>query len=232
MPDSEPQPGRERRRLALACLALGGVSLGLYARAVFFDFVSFDDPSVLLAHPNLYDERSLLASLREIFLDYFPREEPLLLRDVTWALDARLFGFENPLGYHLGNVVLNALNAPLLLLFLHHATRRFDFALVVSGLFVLLPVHVEPVCWVMGRKELLVSFWMLLGLLAQSHELRARDPRRRRSLYALTLLCTGLALLSKMSAVVFFLVLGLHRVRSGAELRTDQIAVAPEPVAG
>ena len=200
------------KRVVLACLALVVLNLALYARAASFDFVGFDDARILLGHPNLYSQESFTSSLQEIFVAYFPREEPLLLRDVSWALDARLFGLENPLGFHLGNVVLNALNVALLFLFLRHATRRFGLALAVASVFSLLTVHVEPVCWIMGRKGLLAAFWMLLALWVQSHELVASDPRRRRTLYLIAFLCTALALLSKLNAVSFFLVLGLHRV--------------------
>jgi hypothetical protein len=209
MPDESRRS--DAKRVVLACLALVTLNLALYARAPSFDFVGFDDPRILLGHPNLYDGDSFASSLQEIFVAYFPREEPLLLRDVSWALDARLLGLENPLGFHLGNVVLNALNAALLFLFLRHATRRFGLALAVASVFSLLTVHVEPVCWVMGRKGMLAGFWMLLALSVQSHELVASDPRRRRTLYLIALLCTLLALLSKLSAVSFFLVLGLHR---------------------
>ena len=210
MPDESRRS--DAKRVVLACLALVVLNLALYARVASFDFVGFDDARILLGHPNLYNQESFTSSLREIFVAYFPREEPLLLRDVSWALDARLFGLENPLGFHLGNVVLNALNVAILFLFLCHATRRFALALAVASVFSLLTVHVEPVCWVMGRKDMLAGFWMLLALWVQSHELAASDPRRRRTLYLITLLCTVLALLSKLSAVSFFLVLGLHRV--------------------
>jgi len=199
------------KRALLVCLALVILNLALYARAASFDFLRFDDARILLAHPNLYDEDSLSSSFREIFVDYFPREEPLLLRDVSWALEARLFGLQNPGAFHLGNVVLNALNVAFLFLFLRHATRRFGLALAVAGVFSLLTVHVEPVCWIMGRKDMLAGFWMLLALWVQSHELAGSDPRRRCALYLTAFLCTVLALLSKLSAVSFFLVLGLHR---------------------
>jgi len=174
--------------------------------------VDFDDTRVLLGHPNLYDESSLLSSLREIFIGYFPREEPLLVRDLTWALDARWFGFANPFGYHFGNVVLNALDVGLLFLLLRRTTRSTITSALVATCFAFLPVHVEPVCWVMGRKDLLAAFFMLIALLAQSFELDDRSKSRRRVLYALTLLCTVLALFSKASALAFFAVLGLHRV--------------------
>jgi len=190
---------------------LGLGSLALYSRAAGFDFVDFDDFRVLLAHPNLYNEHSLASSLYEIFVGYFPREEPLLLRDLSWALDARVFGFHNPFGYHVGNVVLNALNVMLLFELLLRWTGRHAMALWVAGLFALLPVHVEPVCWVMGRKDLLSVGFVLLALLAQTLELEASDRSRRRSCYLASVLLVGLAMLTKMGAVSGFVLLALHR---------------------
>lgn len=200
---------RQRDGLVLAGLVL--LSLAFYARAAGFDFVDYDDRTIVLAHPNLYDETSLRSSLRQIFVGYFPREEPLPVRDVTWALDARLYGFENPFGYHLGNVVLNALVVGLLYGLLRRWLRSRSLAGWLCLAFALLPVHVEPVCWVMGRKDLLVALFMLSGLLAQSAELASRTPRRRRLAWAGHLACCALALGSKISAVSFPLVLGLHR---------------------
>ncbi len=193
-------------------LILVAFSLLWYLRASHYGFVDFDDTRILLGHPNLYNESSLLASIREIFIGYFPREEPLLVRDLSWALDARWFGFANPFGYHFGNIILNALNVGLLFLLLRRTTRSSATSGIVAVCFMFLPVHVEPVCWVMGRKDLLAAFFLLVALLAQSFELDDRPVSQRRTLYALTLLCSVLALFSKASALVFFAVLGLHRL--------------------
>jgi len=193
-------------------LALLAFSLLWYLRTAGYEFVDFDDTRVLLGHPNLYNENSLLSSIREIFTGYFPREEPLLVRDLSWAVDARLFGFSNPFGYHLGNIVLNALNVGLLYLFLRRTTRSTETSAAVAICFALLPVHVEPVCWVMGRKDMLAAFFLLAALLAQSFELDDRSKAQRRTLYTFALLFTLLALFSKASALVFFIVLGLHRL--------------------
>jgi len=199
-----------RRKTAYAFFGLAGLSVALYAGALWFDFVNFDDQTVLLAHPDLYNQSSLLASLQQIFVAGFPREEPLLVRDLSWALDARLFGFANPLGYHVGNILLNAANVGLAFFFLKHATRRFHLALVVAGAFAVLPVHVEPVCWVMGRKDLLSTFFVLAALLAQSIELESPSPRHRLFCYGATLAATALALLSKIAAMSCVLLLALH----------------------
>lgn len=208
----EDDPGRRWDMLLLAALIL--CSLGFYMRTTAFSFVDYDDLRILQAHPHLYDAGSLLESLREIFFGYFPREEPLLIRDVSWAIDARLFGFENPFGYHLGNVVLNALVVGLVFLLFRRLLSSRTLAALLSLAFALLPIHVEPVSWVMGRKDLLVAFFMTLGLLLQSRELTEdRDRRNRRWLWwGGTLLCCALALGSKISAISFPLVLGLHRL--------------------
>jgi hypothetical protein len=204
-PDASPS-------LSIVALVLALFCVVLYARSLGFDFVDFDDRMVLLAHPQLYDEHSLLASLRAIFVDYFPREEPLLLRDLSWALDARVFGFRNPVGYHLGNIALNAANAVLLFLFLQRATRRLWPSAAIAAAFAALPVHVEAVSWVMGRKDVLSTALVLGALLAQAHALDAPRGARRNALYAATLACTALALLAKIAAFPCVALLGLHRV--------------------
>ena len=217
---SEPRPtqpalpgGFSRRFVVLAiAIALFGGSLLLYAPSVSFGFIGYDEGAVLLAHPNLYNQDSLAASAREILVGYFPREEPLIARDLTWLVDARLFGFERPIGYHLGNVLWNAVDVVLLFLFLLHARRSLAFAGITGALFAVLAIHVEPVCWVMGRKDLLGAFFTLLALLLQSIELRHKSRGGRWALAVLIFLLCPLAILSKFSAVVLFLILAVHRL--------------------
>jgi hypothetical protein len=199
------------RKTALTAAALAIGSVALYVQSLSFGFVRYDDQTVLQGHPALYDERSLWASMRES-LRYLPREEPLLVRDVSWAIDSRLFGFTNPFGYHLGNVVLNACNAALLFLLLQHATRRYAFAATASALWVCLPLHVEPVCWVMGRKDLLAATFCLLMFLAQSFALRPGLPRHGQRLAGVAVLALyPLAVLSKFSAVTMVGALAVQR---------------------
>ena len=187
-------------------------SLAFYAKTADFDFVDFDDRTVLLAHAELYGGDSFADNLREIFIDYFPREEPLLVRDVSWAIDAGLFGFENPMGYHLGNILINALVVGILFLFLRRTLGNTVVAGLVSFAFALAPIHVEPVSWVMGRKDLLAALFMLTGLWAQSVELSSDDHRTRRLAWLLTFACCVLALGSKISSVAFVIALALHRI--------------------
>jgi hypothetical protein len=212
--ETSAPPGAVSRRFVVLVIAIGlfGGSLLLYAPSLGFGFIGYDENAVLLGHPLLYAQPSLAASLREIILGYFPREEPLIVRDLTWLVDARLFGFTRAAGYHLGNVLWNAVDVVLLFAFLLHATRRLAFAAVVAALFSVLAIHVEPVCWVMGRKDLLGACFTLLALLVQSLALRQAAPGKRRLLMVVVFLLCPLAILSKFSAIVLVVLLGLHRL--------------------
>lgn len=217
LPSSEglvPEPERRLwpgKTLAI-CLLLALGSVVLYLPSVGFGFIAYDDLSVVLEHPNLYNQPSFLRCLYEIFVAYFPREEPLLLRDVTWALDAHLFGFTSGFGYHLGNVLLHAANVVLLFLFLLYATRSRLFSVACAGIFATLAIHVEPVCWIMGRKDVLAAFFTLLALLVQAVSLRRADPRWPRLPWLAVFLLYVLAMLSKFSAITLVGVLAAHRV--------------------
>ena len=134
------------------------------------------------------------------------------MRDVFWAMDSRLFGFGNPFGYHLGNVLLHGVVVALLFAFLLRTTRRYGFALAVAGAYVLLAVHVEPVVWIMGRKDILSAMFMLLALFAQTRRLTARSFAAQCAWFSVTLLCFAAGLLSKISVLTFPLVLWLHAI--------------------
>jgi hypothetical protein len=200
-----------KAQIIITAISLALVSFLLYAPTLHFGFINFDDHTVLLDHPELYDETSFVNSLRQIFFTAFPREEPLLLRDISWAMDSRLFGFTNPFGYHLGNVFLNSLNCALVFLLLWKTHRRFYAAFWMAVLYAVLPVHGEPVCWIMGRKDMLVSFFMLTALILQTIELSTSSEQVRLRCYLLGILATLAALLSKINALSFFIVLLLHR---------------------
>ena len=195
--------------LWIAALSLASVLL--YIQTLGFDFVEFDDHAILVNHPARYNESSLTESVRQIFVEDFPREEPLVVRDLSWALDARLFGFDNASAYHRTNVALNAVVAGLLFLFLRRLRLPAGLAGAVGIAFVALPIHIEVVSWVMGRKDLLVSIFILIGLLAQHEELDRDRPSERLPFYLITLACLGLAMGSKVSAISFWIVLGAHR---------------------
>src|SRR5436309_15233945 len=97
-----------RRRSVTTALLLMIAAWVLYFPSIRYGYIYYDDVRILKDHPDLYGQPSLSAGVHSI-LTLFPREEPLLIRDLSWAIDSRLFGFGNPLGSHLGNVFLHGI---------------------------------------------------------------------------------------------------------------------------
>jgi hypothetical protein len=200
------------KRTLLTAVLLAAVAWAIYLPSIRYDFVYYDDVRVLRDHPELYGQPRLTEDFRAIFVTGFPREEPLLIRDATWALDSRIFGFGNPFGYHLGNVLLHGVVVALVFIFLFGTTGRYGFALATAGAYLLLGLHTEPVAWIMGRKDILSALFMLLALCAQTRRLQTASRRARISWFIAALLCFVLALMSKISVLSFPLVLFLHAV--------------------
>jgi hypothetical protein len=201
-----------RHRNLLTGLLLMLAAWAMYLPSVRYDFVYYDDVRILRDHPELYGQTNLSKDLRAIFVTSFPREEPLLLRDVSWALDSRIFGFDNAFGYHLGNVLLHGVVVALMFAFLLGTTRRYSFALAVSIGWLVLAIHTEPVAWIMGRKDILSTLFMLLALCTQTRRLEAENNRARWGWYSITLACFVCGLFSKISVLTFPLVLFLHAI--------------------
>jgi hypothetical protein len=201
-----------RHRSVLTAVCLMAAAWLLHLPSVWYGFVYYDDVRILRDHPELYGQPRFADNLRAIFVTAFPREEPLLVRDVSWAVDGQVFGFGNPLGYHLGNVLLHGVVLALMFAFLLGITRRYALALGISVAYLVLAVHTEPVAWIMGRKDILSTIFMLLALCAQTCRLTTSSRGPQWSWYGLTLGCTLLALLSKISTLTFPAVLLLHAV--------------------
>ncbi|GIY09497.1 protein O-mannosyl-transferase TMTC3 [Caerostris extrusa] len=97
----------------------------------------------------------------------------------TYRLNYLLHGLQ-PFGYHLVNVVLHALVCLLYKrtcsLFVTEGT-----ALIASVLFAVHPLHTEAVTGVVGRAEILSSFFYLLTFLSYSSAATRRSTTARQS---------------------------------------------------
>ena len=139
----------------------------------------------------------------------------------SFWLEHKLWGFE-PLGYHVVNVLLHALNV----LLVWSLLRRFAVpgAWVVAAVFAVHPLHVESVVWIIERKDVLSGLFYLTSFLAY---VRFTDrPRPARYLLALGLFAAGL--LSKTVVVTLpAALLVWHWWRRGRIDRLDLLRTAP-----
>ncbi len=94
---------------------------------------------------------------------YFLHYIPVTL--MSYALDYQLWKL-NPLGYHLTNVLLHALNGVLVYRLCSRLQAGWAVSAVAAVLFIIHPVQVESVAWVSERKNLLSLTFFLLAFLA------------------------------------------------------------------
>ena len=152
----------------------------------------------------------------------------------TFWLERRLWGgFFGP-GFHATNVVLHLVNAGLLWAVL--ARLRVPCAFAVAVVFAVHPSQMEAPSFVIGRKDLFSTFFLLLALLLwfRSDPARKADPDRRsdplpswrRVLLVLALACLGV--LSKtVVALLPVWIAVVHWARGGSFGRLAWVAASP-----
>jgi hypothetical protein len=119
--------------------------------------------------------------------------QPLRVRSLTrlsYRLD-RWMGDNTPRAYHLTNVVLHIANTGLVMGLCYALGLAPAVTLLTGVIFAVHPLQTEAVTYIAGRTEVLSAFWILLGCVAVT----------RRWMLA-TVLCFGLAVASKESAVI------------------------------
>ena len=120
------------------------------------------------------------------------------LTSLSHILDCELFGVHaGPM--HVESVLWHVVNALLVFFVWRALTGATWRSALVAGLFALHPLNVESVAWISERKNVLSTFFWLLGLGAYVRYVRLPSLGR----YSLVLLSLLLALLSKPMAVTF-----------------------------
>ena len=167
-------------------------------RVVTFPFSIIDDPSNVVNNP-LVDaplSQGVMGLLRTTAMGY-----PHTVTVLSFAVDRELWGVE-PAGYHAVNLLIHLLNATMIYALLLRLGIANTIAWLPAAIFALHPIMVEPVAWVIGRKDLLATGFVLAAFLVIAHgpeetEGPLRDPRWVES----ALLCV-LAIFSKPSAIM------------------------------
>jgi hypothetical protein len=183
-------------------------------------FLDYDDPYLISANQVLPN-----ASLAQVFDPTADRQdfgaEYLPVRDLTYWVDARLFGVadsagwrvppESAPGFRLTNLLWYAAACGLATALILRLPRPLrppgPTALCAALLFAWHPAHAESVAWIAGRKDVVSGALALACLLVH---LRAREGDRV-GLYVASAILAGLACLAKSTATALpFLVLALE----------------------
>lgn len=161
MPTQKPPTLAGVRLDLLIYLALVLATFAVYAQVRDFDFVNYDDASYTTNNPDVRQGITAHGLAWALTTDATGNWVPL-----TWVshmLDFDFFGADSG-WHHLHNVLLHALAAVLLCIFLQRATGTRWRSALVASLFALHPLHVQSVAWIAERKDVLSAFFWFLTL--------------------------------------------------------------------
>jgi hypothetical protein len=205
-----------RRAIWLFGLFLIAATLLAYQPVWHAGFI-WDDDQYVTENPTLHS----LDGLRQIWLVLGATVQYYPLTFTTFWLEYHLWGL-HPLGYHLVNVLLHAINAILFGLLLRRL--KVPGAWVAAAIFALHPVCVESVAWVTERKNTLsglfyfgsllaaVNFWLPKEASIQSKE--EGSPSSNWAFYWLALSLYMCALLSKTTVIPLPIIVLLLYIRA------------------
>ncbi|MCA9583289.1 MAG: hypothetical protein KC416_15925, partial [Myxococcales bacterium] len=174
-----------------------------FSKVAGFAFV-WDDKNLIAKNPFLYQPDTLWRAFQSGFWEltnvphHIAMYRPVVI--VSYFFEKQLFG-DDPMGFHMVNLALHALNATLVGLLAEQITRRPATCLPAALLFLAHPVQYEAIANIASRTDLLATAFGLAATLcwlsthvSQSHEKAFR---------ALGIFFLIPALLSKEAAVIW-----------------------------
>ena len=146
------------------------------------------------------------------------------VRALSLMLDYNLFQTK-AWGYHLTNLLFHITNVFLVYIFVFFLFNERYLALISSILFAVHPIHIETVCWIKNRIDLLTSIFFLASLLVFIYF----EKFSKKIYYIISLLLFVLGLFSKETVIVLPLVLGLYLVCFNEKLSWKDITIKTLP---
>jgi Flp pilus assembly protein TadD len=182
--------GISRIRVFLIAASVAVLTFAVYLPALQNGFV-WDDVQYITSNSFI---RSINGNLFKTAFLTFQADNWHPLAWISHAVDYSIWGL-NPLGHHLTNIILHAINTMLVVLLLMQlvevfltsetknshrspvlSQRQVLFACGISGLlFGLHPLHVESVAWISERKDLLCALFFLLSVIVYVKAVRRME---------------------------------------------------------
>lgn len=183
------------------CLVLALMVWGVFGRALWYDFVNYDDDSYVYENPLVMGGLTWTGIAHAFTHPGYSFYHPLTT--LSHMLDFQIYGL-NPMGYHATNLLLHTLSVLLLFLILRSATGSLWRSAFVAAIFAIHPLRAESVVWVTERKDTLSGLFFMLTLAAYIYYVRRSFSWGR---YGLVFFCMAAAMLSKSVLVTLPLLL-------------------------
>lgn len=186
-------------------VALGLCTAAIFAPAVRFDFVGWDDPDLVVQNPQL--QSPTLGNLERFWTHPYASLYTPLAYSAWWCVARLSGGSLQPPAFHALTVLLHVCAALLVFSILLRLVGHAWAALAGALLFALDPLQVEPVAWISGMNNVLAGALSLAAIRIYIFH-TDRPPGGGRILsYWAALAVYLLALLAKPTAVVVPLIL-------------------------
>lgn len=191
----------------LAILFLIGATLLCYSRIRHHEFLNFDDKAFVVMN-HFINQGINWTGVKWCFLSnhFFSGIDQVgywaPIPNFSHMIDFHFFGSE-PYGHHVTNLAIHLWNVLILIYLLKLITGKFWESFAVGAIFAVHPLNVESVAWIIERKGLLATLFILLSLCAYQRYLRGRQTKY----YLLSLVLFQFSLMSKATVVFLPLLL-------------------------
>lgn len=136
-------------------ILLIGILLITFYPCLNNDFVNWDDDKYIFENNDI--QNLTVQNMGKIFSSFYGGAYvPLTV--FSFAVDYKIGGL-NPLSYHRTNLILHIINAILIFFIVHLFCKRIFVSFLTALFFAIHPLHVEPVAWVSGRKDLVYALF-------------------------------------------------------------------------
>ena len=171
--------------------------------AYFVNYTNWDTPIFIIN--NKFLQNFSLYNVRSILTPGAIHNEVLFIPVTyfSYMAEINIFGLSSSI-MHIDNVLLHLSNTILLYYFALLLIRKRIVAFVASLIFAVHPLQVEAVCWIMARKDLLMTFFSLLSCIFW---IKKECIEKKNIYFILSLICLILACLSKPTALMLPLIL-------------------------
>jgi protein O-mannosyl-transferase len=201
---ASPAPDKSKRNEWLMLLGIAIVTFLSYSACLDNQLTNWDDLGYIIS--DRFIKNDTLDGYLHIFswdCQVMGNYHPLTI--LFYAFEYTYKGLQ-PFIYHLDSVLSHVVTTIAVYFFVKKLTGRPVAALIATLLFGVHPMHVESIAWAAGRKDILYSFFYVMGLTAYLNYVRA-EKGKGMHWYIATILLFALSLLCKSVGVTFPVVL-------------------------